>query len=77
MLFTDINMPGGMDGVKLAQLVYQENPELQLILTSGQGMPIARNMPPGSLFLAKPYSSTSIVKLIDAAIKKKSAQPFV
>lgn len=55
IVFTDIHMPGSMDGLKLAHYVRRRWPPVQLIVTSGQLRPPAQDMPAGSLFLGKPY----------------------
>jgi CheY-like chemotaxis protein len=55
IVFTDINMPGSMDGLKLAHYIRRRWPPVQLIVTSGQRKPSAEDMPAGSVFLAKPY----------------------
>src|SRR5215212_3015585 len=36
MLFTDIQMPGSMDGLKLAHAVHKRWPHIKIILVSGQ-----------------------------------------
>jgi two-component system, response regulator PdtaR len=55
IVFTDINMPGSMDGLKLAHYIRRRWPPVQLIVTSGEMKPSAEDMPIGSVFLAKPY----------------------
>src|SRR5580704_2816251 len=35
VLFTDVNMPGGLDGLALAQLVHDRWPRVRLLVTSG------------------------------------------
>ena len=40
-MFTDINMPGSMDGLKLAHYVRGRWPPIKLIITSGQARPLA------------------------------------
>jgi two-component system, response regulator PdtaR len=56
-VFTDINMPGSMDGLKLAHYVRGRWPPIKLIITSGQAKPLAEDMPVGSGFIAKPLSA--------------------
>jgi two-component system, response regulator PdtaR len=55
IVFTDINMPGSMDGLKLARYVRRRWPPVQIIVTSGQMEPGSEEMPTGSVFLSKPY----------------------
>jgi two-component system, response regulator PdtaR len=53
IVFTDINMPGSMDGLKLARYVRRRWPPVQIIVTSGQMEPNSEEMPTGSVFLGK------------------------
>src|ERR1700761_2299133 len=54
-VFTDIHMPGSMDGLKLAHYVRGRWPPIKLILTSGLERPLSEHMPLGSGFVGKPY----------------------
>jgi CheY-like chemotaxis protein len=54
-VFTDIQMPGSMDGLKLAHYVRGRWPPVKLIITSGHTRPSAEDMPMGSGFVGKPY----------------------
>jgi two-component system, response regulator PdtaR len=54
-VFTDIHMPGSMDGLKLAHYVRGRWPPVKLILTSGHARPPEEDMPTGSGFVVKPY----------------------
>jgi len=66
-LFTDINMPGEINGLSLAHKIAKLRPNVQLILTSGRGTPLESDMPTGSQFLAKPYNCNLLTSLIKAA----------
>ncbi len=55
VLFTDIQMPGSMDGLRLAAIVRDRWPPIALLITSGQLCPPAGDMPDGARFLSKPY----------------------
>lgn len=65
-LFTDINMPGELDGLSLAHMIFKLRPNVQLILTSGRGAPLECELPLGGQFLPKPYDSTLLTTLIRA-----------
>jgi CheY-like chemotaxis protein len=55
-LFTDIHMPGGMDGSELAIRVRELRPELPIVYASGRWRPSDREqLVPRSVFLPKPY----------------------
>ncbi|HZC17290.1 MAG TPA: response regulator [Caulobacteraceae bacterium] len=66
-VFTDINMPGEFDGLSLAHQISQLRPGVQLILTSGRGAPLERELPVGGKFLLKPYDCNHLTALIKAA----------
>jgi CheY-like chemotaxis protein len=66
-LFTDINMPGETDGLLLAHMIFKLRPKVQLILTSGRGLPLDSQLPPGGMFLQKPYDASRLTDLIRAA----------
>jgi CheY-like chemotaxis protein len=55
LVFTDVNMPGSMDGLRLAHAVRNRWPPLELILTSGHSHIQSHELPDGSRFFAKPY----------------------
>jgi DNA-binding NtrC family response regulator len=64
VVITDIDMPGSMDGLKLAACVRDRWPPLKIIVTSGKHRPGISDMPSGSLFLAKPYGMNSVVEAV-------------
>ncbi|MBB3447331.1 response regulator [Rhizobium sp. BK379] len=55
ILMTDIDMPGSMDGLKLAAAVRDRWPPIKIVVVSGKQRPLASDMPEHSLFFAKPY----------------------
>jgi len=69
ILFTDINLPGGMDGAALARRARELRPGLPVIYTTGRGSQIERLQPvEGSMFVPKPYDPFSIGRLLDYLI---------
>lgn len=64
VVFTDIDMPGSMDGLRLIEVVRDRWPPVRFIVTSGKGTPEAAVVPEGSRFVAKPYSSASVVDAV-------------
>jgi len=67
LLFTDINMPGDIDGLELARRVHVARPEMGLILTSGRERPTGAQIPDHGRFLPKPYSADVMINLIREA----------
>jgi two-component system, response regulator PdtaR len=56
VVFTDIQMPGSMDGLKLAAAIRGRWPPIKIVATSGLLELSEDDSPPGSRFLPKPYS---------------------
>ena len=60
-IFTDINMPGSMDGLMLAHAVRDRWPPIHIIATSGRALVGGRQLPVGARFFMKPYRLEHIV----------------
>src|ERR1700710_2420059 len=71
VVFTDIQMPGSMDGLKLARFVRDRWPPIKIVATSGRVKVGAEDLPAGSVFLPKPYRGPQVVatlhQMTDAA----------
>jgi two-component system, response regulator PdtaR len=61
IVFTDIQMPGSMDGLKLARFVRGRWPPIKIVATSGFVSLGKGDLPEGSRFLPKPYRPEQIV----------------
>ena len=70
LLFTDIQMPGSMDGLKLAHAVHERWPSIKIILVSGQLTPTEADKPTNSRFFGKPLE----VKQMIAELQKMIGQ---
>jgi CheY-like chemotaxis protein len=64
VVFTDIQMPGSMDGLKLAAAVRDRWPPIKIVATSGHVKLGPGDLPEGGCFLPKPYSHAEITKLL-------------
>ena len=62
LLFTDINMPGSMDGLKLAYAVRDRWPPIKILVVSGQRQLLPAELPSNSCFFGKPYQTSSLVE---------------
>jgi CheY-like chemotaxis protein len=60
VVFTDVHMPGSMDGLKLAHAVRDRWPPVRIIVTSGRGRVTEQDLPEGGRFFAKPYDIEEI-----------------
>jgi CheY-like chemotaxis protein len=64
LIFTDVDMPGSMDGLKLAHYVRRRWPPVKIIVTSGHVKVTEESLPTGALFLPKPYDPAEITQKI-------------
>ena len=69
VLFTDISMPGEMDGLELARRVHQLRPDVHLIITSGKMRLRREELPAGGEFLGKPYRERQFIALVEAVTR--------
>jgi DNA-binding NtrC family response regulator len=68
VVFTDVHMPGSLNGLDLARLVEQKWPGTGLIVTSGRATRM--DIPSRAIFLAKPYSSSELVGKVLALLEE-------
>jgi CheY-like chemotaxis protein len=64
VVFTDIQMAGSMDGLKLAHFVRSRWPPIKIVATSGHHVFNDGDLPAGSIFLPKPYSYDRISSIL-------------
>jgi two-component system, response regulator PdtaR len=60
IVFTDVNMPGSMDGIKLARAVRGRWPSIAIIVTSAFSAVERTLLPQGAKFISKPYDAGQI-----------------
>lgn len=63
-VFTDIQMPGSIDGLKLAHLISFRWPPIRIIATSGQLKLRDDDLPEGGRYLQKPYPMADLTDLL-------------
>lgn len=68
-LITDIELPGSNSGLDLAWLCAQLKPEMPIVIVSGGIRPTAAQIPPGAVFIPKPYSIEQILAGLDRRIQ--------
>jgi CheY-like chemotaxis protein len=71
VLFTDIQMPGSMDGLKLAAAVKGRWPPIKIVATSGLVNVRPDDLPEGGRFLPKPYDPIQLT----ATLRELAARP--
>ncbi len=64
VVFTDIDMPGSMDGLKLAISIRDRWPPVDIIVTSGQVSPPVHTLPVRGRFFSKPYDEQALIRTI-------------
>lgn len=69
IVFSDIDMPMGMDGMRLAAIIRDRWPPIEIILVSGHVNAPDVTLPPRSIFFSKPYRESEVV----AAMKRFAA----
>lgn len=62
VLFTDVRMPGGRDGLAVARAVQEKWPWIALLLTSGEHLP--GTLPPKADFLPKPWMPLEVIRRV-------------
>jgi CheY-like chemotaxis protein len=62
LLFTDVSMPGKMNGLTLAREVHDRWPHIGIMVVSGHSIPETQELPTGCRFLRKPYCPVSVVR---------------
>src|SRR3954469_9490019 len=72
LLFTDIQMPGTMNGLKLAHAVHERWPLIKIILVSGQVTPNEEDRPANSQFLGKPMEVQQMIAELQGMIGQGS-----
>jgi CheY-like chemotaxis protein len=61
LLFRDVNMPGSMDGLKLAHAVRDRWPPIKILVVSGKQRLQSSDLPSNSCFIGKPYQTSALV----------------
>src|ERR1700712_3261141 len=64
VVFTDIQMPGSMDGLKLARAVRGRWPPIKIVATSGLVDVGEKDLPEGGRFLPKPYHPKALADVL-------------
>ena len=65
VVFTDVNMPGSMDGIKLAHAVRNRWPPIEIIVTSGLTLAnVQELLPERGVFFPKPYTPAEVASAL-------------
>jgi CheY-like chemotaxis protein len=67
IVFTDIEMPGSIDGIRLAHTVRERWPPVSILIASGHQRPASHELPPKARFFTKPYARAAIKSALKEA----------
>ena len=70
VLFTDIDMPGSMDGLCLARMVRERFPHIAIVVVSGHKTPMRAEMPKDGEFVPKPYVREAVLTALRGTMAK-------
>jgi two-component system NtrC family sensor kinase len=70
LVFSDVVMPGGMNGVELAHQIGRDYPDLPVVLTTGYYNAVDKPLPRGLPVLRKPYDISELKKVLETATSK-------
>jgi CheY-like chemotaxis protein len=68
LLLTDVDMPGGMDGIELAHYVRDRWPPVRLIVISGKVGVKPGELPAGARFVSKPYLEPALLDMVESLV---------
>lgn len=64
LIFTDIQMPGPVDGLELARRARETHPRVRLVFTSGARRVDTDNLPGEGVFFSKPYDAENVAQTV-------------
>jgi CheY-like chemotaxis protein len=73
LMFTDVDMPGEINGLGLARLVGLRAPSLPILITSGASAVPKVDLPANGYFLQKPYTPSALLEVVEAILSSKQS----
>lgn len=73
LIFTDVDMPGTMNGLKLAHAVRRRWPPIKIIIVSGKTHLSEADLPSNTRFFSKPYSVPGMIAELRSLVVPPSA----
>ena len=72
LIFSDIRMPGEMDGLMLARHLHDKNPHIEILITSGVEEVSNEDLPAFGTFIPKPYLPSQLKAIVQAKLMASS-----
>jgi len=70
VVFTDVQMPGAMDGLMLMRWVHERHPDIQVLVASGKGdAAVSSGLIAGGAFFSKPYRLEAVAARIHSLLE--------
>ena len=68
MIFADVKLPGGIDGIDIARIAAQSWPWIKVVVTSGAMDRAPRELPPTATFMPKPWRAFDVLVQAERAV---------
>lgn len=75
LLFSDVEMPSGMNGFELARRVSAQYPDIEVVLASGRLRPGPDDLPGNTTFINKPFSAAVVRRHLRSKLSGDKAPP--
>jgi CheY-like chemotaxis protein len=75
LVITDIDMPGAMDGMKLAAAVRERWPPIEIIIVTAGSMPSQQDLPERAIVMAKPLNYERVIEAMNRLAPRLSDRP--
>ena len=72
-VFTDVNLPGKIDGIALAEQIQRRWPQIDVLITSGRRQARLERSPGYDRFVRKPYRAKAVARRIHEIIDAQAA----
>ena len=70
LVITDVHISGYVDGAMFANVVAAYRPDVPIVVMSGYSEPEEGALPPGTMFLAKPFTSSELLRLVGQVLDR-------
>lgn len=68
ILLTDVDMPGAMDGIALANAVRERWPDVRIVIASGHVDSQAADGPDGIVYVRKPFTARQLIEALQSVV---------